>query len=93
MQGMKTETLRFKRQFTVGPYVVDFCCPSMKLIIEVSRDHSSVRPPDAYDRMRVSYLEAAGYNVLRFDENEARDQSALIVSTIRECIGSMHPTN
>lgn len=65
----------------------------MKLIIEVCRDNSSVRPPDAYDRMRVSYLEAAGYNVLRFDESEVSTQSERIVASIRDCIGMMHPTN
>ncbi|MBP6639933.1 MAG: DUF559 domain-containing protein, partial [Bacteroidia bacterium] len=60
LQGMKTDALRFKRQFRIGPYVVDFCCPSMKLIIEVTKEPVTVRPPDAYDQMRIGYLEAEG---------------------------------
>jgi very-short-patch-repair endonuclease len=93
LQGVKTDALRFKRQFRIGPYVVDFCCPSMKLIVEVSRDNGAVTPTDAYDQMRISYLESAGYNVLRFCEEEARDHGDRIITTIRECIGAMHPTN
>ncbi len=93
LQGVKTDALRFKRQFRIGPYVVDFCCPSMKLIVEVCRDSGNVRPPDAYDQMRISYLESSGYNVLRFGEIEARDHGDRIVATIKECIAAGHPTN
>jgi very-short-patch-repair endonuclease len=93
LQDVKSGALRFKRQFRIGPYVVDFCCPSMKLIVEVCRDNGTVRPPDAYDQMRISYLEASGYNVLRFGEEEARNHGEYIVATIKACIGEMHPSN
>lgn len=65
----------------------------MKLIVEVCRDSGNVRPPDAYDQMRISYLESSGYNVLRFGEIEARDHGDRIVATIKECIAAGHPTN
>ena len=90
---MKTDALRFKRQFPIGPYVVDFCCPSVKLIIEIIQTPAPVRPPDAYDQMRIGYLEAAGYNVLRFAEEEARNHSDRIVHAIRNVIASSHPAN
>lgn len=93
LETIKTDALRFKRQFPIGPYVVDFCCPSMKLIVEICREGGNVRPPDNYDRMRVSYLEAAGYNVLRFDEADARDNGQRIIEAIRGCIGASTPTN
>lgn len=90
---MKTEALRFRRQFSIGPYVVDFCCPSMKLIVEVTKNEGPVRPLDAYDQMRTSYLEAAGYNVLRFAEAEARDHSERVVAAIRTYLSAAHPSN
>lgn len=93
MQGMKTEALRFRRQHPIGPYVVDFCCPSVKLIIEVCTDSGNVNPPDAYDRMRISYLESLGYNVLRFAEADAREHGDRIIAMIKDCIASAHPTN
>ncbi len=27
--------LRFRRQMPLGPYIVDFCCPSLRLVVEV----------------------------------------------------------
>jgi very-short-patch-repair endonuclease len=93
LQGMKTDALRFKRQFRIGPYVVDFCCPTMKLILEVNRNPSPTSPPDAYDQMRVSYFEAAGYNVMQFAEEEIKEHADRIVATIRSCIANSHPTN
>ncbi len=90
---MKTDALRFKRQFRIGPYVVDFCCPTMKLILEVNRNPNPITPPDAYDQMRVSYFEAAGYNVMQFAEDEVKEHADRIVATIRSCIANSHPTN
>lgn len=91
---MKTDALRFKRQYPIGPYVVDFCCPAMKLVVEVSRaTPEPVRPPDAYDQMRISYLEAEGYNVLRFAAEEARDHAERIVEAIRGILSESHPAN
>jgi very-short-patch-repair endonuclease len=93
LQGMKTDALRFKRQFRIGPYVVDFCCPSVKLIVEITKDPITVRPPDAYDQMRIGYLEAEGFNVLRFAEDEARDHGDRIVDAIRGVISASNPSN
>lgn len=90
---MKTEALRFKRQHPIGPYVVDFCCPSVKLIVEVSPDEATTTVPDAYDRMRIGYLESLGYSVLRFAEAEAREHAERITAMIRDCIAAAHPTN
>jgi very-short-patch-repair endonuclease len=90
---MKTDALRFKRQYPIGPYVVDFCCTSVKLIIEVAKEGASIRPPDAYDQMRIGYLEAAGYNVLRFSEDDIRDHSEVIVSAVKNIISLSNPAN
>jgi very-short-patch-repair endonuclease len=90
---MKTDALRFKRQHPIGPYVVDFCCTSVKLIIEVSRNGEPIRPPDAYDQMRIGYLEAAGYNVLRFSEDDIREHTEQIVTAVRAIISMSQATN
>jgi very-short-patch-repair endonuclease len=90
---MKTDALRFKRQFRIGPYVVDFCCPSMKLIVEVTKDAVTVRPPDAYEQMRIGYLEAEGFNVLRFAQEDARDHGDRIVEAIRNVLSASSPSN
>ena len=60
--------LKFKRQVPIGNYIVDFCCQSKKLIIELDGgQHMSNRFQDIE---RDRYLRTKGYNILRFWNNE-----------------------
>ena len=58
--------LHIRRQHRIGPYVVDFCCVSARLVVEVDgRVHAD---PDrrALDAYRDAFLREHGYRVLRF---------------------------
>lgn len=69
----------FRRQHAIGPYVVDFCAPSVKLIIEV--DGSQHLDCSEYENDRLQFLLAKGYNVLRFWNNEITNdiQSVIVI--------------
>jgi very-short-patch-repair endonuclease len=55
---------KFRRQFPIGVYVVDFVCLPALLVIEVDGgQHESAR---MYDARRTGAIEARGYRVLRF---------------------------
>lgn len=58
--------LKFRRQFKIGPYVVDFCCLEKKLIIELDGGHHNEDMNQSADQIRQKYLEHQGYKVLRF---------------------------
>ena len=58
--------LRFRRQQPIGPYVVDFLCPAMKLVVELDGGQHSENEAVVYDGVRTQWLEARGYRVLRF---------------------------
>jgi very-short-patch-repair endonuclease len=38
LKSKKLEGRKFRRQYSIGSYIVDFCCPSEKLIIELDGD-------------------------------------------------------
>ena len=59
-------SVRFRRQYVIGHYIVDFYCHKAKLVVEL--DGSQHCDPEAveYDRRRTSYLESLGLRVLRF---------------------------
>lgn len=59
---------RFRRQRPIPPYIVDFICLEKKLIVEL--DGGQHGEQEDYDRKRTEFLEAQGYRVLRFWNNE-----------------------
>jgi adenine-specific DNA-methyltransferase len=72
--------VRFRRQQPIGPFVVDFFCPSHRLIVEVDGPVHDEKPDQ--DQERQSLLEACGYRVLRFASDEVERDLDLVVSQI-----------
>ena len=60
--------VHFRNQHAIGKYIVDFCAPRKKLIIEL--DGSQHLEQKEYDEERTKYLELRGYRVLRFWNND-----------------------
>jgi very-short-patch-repair endonuclease len=70
---------KFRRQSTIGSYVVDFLCVEAMLIVELDGGQHG----DDADAKRTAFLEARGYRVLRFWNNDVLqnlDGVLLIVS-------------
>ena len=69
-QFLRGHGLRFRRQFPIGPYIVDFYCAKAKLVIEL--DGSQHYEPEIMQRDadRTDYLEKQGLCVLRFTNLE-----------------------
>ena len=60
----------FRRQATIGPYFADFACHERRLVIEVDGGQHNERSRAALDEKRTRFLEAHGYRVMRFWNNE-----------------------
>lgn len=60
--------LKFRRQHPIGPYIVDLCCLTLKLAIEV--DGGQHAEHVEADERRLHDLAQAGYRVLRFWNHE-----------------------
>ena len=56
----------FRRQHPVGPYIADFACVRLKLIIEADGDTHASDAEIRHDRRRTRYLERLGWTALRF---------------------------
>ncbi len=74
--------LRFKRQEAIGNYVADFVCPALKLVIEVDGGQHGIAVER--DAARTAWLEAQGYSVIRFWNNEVMDNIEGVLTEIRE---------
>ncbi len=60
--------VHFRRQYAIGNYIVDFCAPRRRLIIEV--DVSQHLDQIASDNKRSDFFASKGYRVLRFWNND-----------------------
>ena len=61
---------RFRRQFPIGQYIVDFICREKKIIIEIDGGQHNEDINIYYDNKRTEYLMTEGYNVIRFWNND-----------------------
>jgi very-short-patch-repair endonuclease len=62
--------IRFFRQYSIGPYIVDFYCPTMKLAVELDGGQHGQSDSRENDSARSEYLRTQGIDVMRFWDNE-----------------------
>jgi very-short-patch-repair endonuclease len=71
---------KFRRQHSIGGYIIDFYCPEKRITIELDGKHHDYQL--MYDKTRDTYLQSLGVTVLRFKN----DQVANDLDTILEKI-------
>ena len=80
---------KFRRQHPIGPYIADFFCAEVGLVVEV--DGGGHLDQIAYDQDRTDWLEGQGYHVIRFwnDDvlNHLDDVTQEIVHTCEQVKG------
>ena len=71
---------KFRRQYIIEPYIVDFVCLSKKLIIELDGSQHAER--QEYDAKRTIFLESKGFKVMRFWNNVILSEKENVLSAI-----------
>ncbi len=75
---------KFRRQFAIEPYIVDFVCLDLKLIIEID---GSQHIDQAYlDAERTLFLKQQGFKLIRFWNNDLFTQIESVLESIRLAI-------
>jgi very-short-patch-repair endonuclease len=82
----KLNSVHFRRQHAIGRYIVDFCAPRQKLIIEV--DGGQHLDQQEYDEERTIFLKSKGYQVLRFWNDEVTQNMDGVLRVIIDAIES-----
>ena len=70
LRGGRLDGLRFRRQHPVGPYILDFYCPSARLAVEVDGAAHDFAQRAAHDERRGEWLADQKIRVLRFDASD-----------------------
>ena len=82
---------RFTRQHVVSHYIIDIACRSLKIAIELDGGHHGEQI--AADDERTAYLEAHGWQVLRFWNNDVLANSDGVVELIQSAMASRASTH
>lgn len=77
---------KFRRQHSIGKYIVDFYCTEKKLIIELDGWQHREENNGGYDIERTNFLESLGCKVLRFWNNEINKNIGGVVLKIEDSL-------
>jgi very-short-patch-repair endonuclease len=94
LRDRKLMGLKFRRQHPVGPFVLDFCCPTLRLAVELD---GSVHDGQAdIDQQRTDLLTESGYTVVRFRNSEVESDMETVLATIlthATLLSEAHPSS
>jgi very-short-patch-repair endonuclease len=85
LRGQQLAGQKFRRQYPLGDYIVDFICIPAALVIEL--DGGQHRDAAAYDARRTRFIEDQGYRVLRFWNDDALLRTESVVAEIFRHLG------
>jgi len=74
----------FRRQFSIGPYILDFYCPEKHLAIEIDGNHHKTQKQKEYDSYRTKYLKGLNIQVVRFWNQEINKNVREVVNKIKQ---------
>ena len=77
---------KFRRQYSIGKFVVDFYSPKLKLVIEVDGDSHFVEGSHERDRERQKIIETFAITFLRFNNKEIYENIDGVLNQIIEHI-------
>jgi len=92
IRGRKINNLKFHRQYSVGPYIIDFFCPQIRLAIEL--DGGQHKDAREYDEERENFLKNEDIVTLRFWNSEVMGDLKNVLEKIRREIKNnpLNPT-
>ena len=82
--------IKFFRQYSIGPYIVDFYCPTVKLAVELDGGQHSQSDNMEYDATRSEYLRTHGIDVMRFWDNEVLLDIQSVLSNLAVKVIPLH---
>jgi very-short-patch-repair endonuclease len=84
VRAKRFKNLKFKRQYQIGKYIVDFICLDKKIIIELDGWQHTEENQERYDIVRTKFLEENEFKVIRFWNNEINNNLEGVFLKIEE---------
>ncbi|WP_412774764.1 endonuclease domain-containing protein [Nitrobacter sp.] len=92
LRGHRLDGRSFRRQFPIGPFVVDFVCHAAKLVIELDGGQHFSDAGETRDARRTALIEARGFRILRFSNHDVMTNRTGVLEAIAAALkASVHP--
>ena len=74
--------LKFRRQHVIAPYIVDFYCHEIGLVIELDGSQHGTDDGKEYDAERTKFLEALGLKVVRYWNHDVLGRTEVVLEDL-----------
>lgn len=89
LRDRQLENCKFRRQYSVDKFVIDFYSPEFKLAIEIDGDSHFQDGAAEYDKARQEFIESAGIKFLRFTNNDVYANLPVVLENIAQNIHNL----
>ena len=83
LQQKKLEGRKFRRQHSVGKYILDFYCPAERLAVELDGAEHFTLQGSLNDQKRDDYLKSLNIRVVRFENKEVYNNLEMVLEEIK----------
>ena len=84
--------IKFRRQHSVGGYILDFYCAEKKLVIEIDGAIHNSKENKEYDDIRDKFFRELDYEVLRFSNTEIENDVKMVIEKIKSKLEKVVPS-
>lgn len=89
LRNRNTKRQKFRRQYSVDSYIIDFYCPSLKLALEIDGDIHDLEDQKKYDAERQKHIEAFGIRFLRIKNEDIINDMDRVMKKVEDIITSL----
>lgn len=86
LKNKKLGGYKFRRQYSVDRYVIDFYCSELKLAIEVDGPYHNTDDMKIYDNDRDTFIQSLGIRILRFSNAAIENNIENVLKKIKQCL-------
>jgi very-short-patch-repair endonuclease len=91
LRSLPMDDSHFRRQAPIGPYFADFACHAKRLVIELDGGQHGDDAHVVRDMKRDAYMQASGYRVLRFWNNDVMQNLEGVLNVIVDALSASPP--
>ncbi|MBI4238791.1 MAG: endonuclease domain-containing protein [Deltaproteobacteria bacterium] len=86
LRSRRFSKVKFRRQHAIGPYIVDFFCPALQLVIELDGGGHTETTQQARDETRDTFLTSHGYRVVRIWNRQVDENLEGVLTALLELV-------